>query len=168
MTVIYPRLPSGFTIFCDDIRHEVSGKATFVGAYADTMYINGQLPAILPKLAIMIVYREEPQSLEPVQVKVFLPGDDYDAPAVVFEFTPEPELIPEQTGDFLMREARFLWETVGVIIKETGQIRVRAFRGDDEIRLGALEVTLNPAFAAAREQEPNSPAEPEPSEPAGP
>jgi hypothetical protein len=38
------------------------------------------------------------------------------------------------------------------VVKEPGRFKVRAFRGDDEIRLGTLDVILNPAVAAAAEK----------------
>ncbi|HVU31398.1 MAG TPA: hypothetical protein VHE36_13455 [Sphingomicrobium sp.] len=168
MTVINPRLPSGYTIFCDDIRQEYNGKLTFVGAYADTLIINGPLPALLPKFCAMIVYREEPTSLEPVEIKIFLPGHDYDSPATVFRIdAPQPDLVPEQTGEFLMRECRFFWEGTGVVIEQEGQVRVRAFRGDEEIKLGAMIVTISPAFRGANDETPDSVSEPSPSRSAG-
>lgn len=41
------------TIFCDDIRQEVSGKISYIGVYAKELYVN-RFPAILPKLCLDI------------------------------------------------------------------------------------------------------------------
>jgi hypothetical protein len=170
MTIIYPSLPSGHSVFCDDIRFELNGKISLIGTYGNTMFVGGAFPIFLPKLCVAIVYREEPDSPLPVAVKVFLPGQDYDNPAVTFEIDPpQPDLIPEQTGEFLMREARFFWEGAAIEIKEEGQIRVRAFRGEEEIRLGAMRVLPHPELQPAGQQAAaNSSVAPEPPEPNDP
>jgi hypothetical protein len=41
------------TIFCDDIRHEVNGKISYIGVYAGTMFVP-VFPSTLPKLCIDI------------------------------------------------------------------------------------------------------------------
>jgi hypothetical protein len=40
------------TIFCDDIRHETSGKLTLVGMYSDSLFVS-QWPATLPRLCLV-------------------------------------------------------------------------------------------------------------------
>ena len=40
------------TIFCDDIRHETSGKLTLVGVYSDSLVVS-TLPATLPRLCLV-------------------------------------------------------------------------------------------------------------------
>lgn len=141
--IVYPSLPSGHVIFCDDIRLEATGKITFVGAYSNFMYVTGTLPMTLPKLCFGIVYREETDSLEPVEVKIFMPENDDDSPAATLAINPQPDMIPPPSDEFIFRENRLLFEMAGVIISQEGRIRVRAFRGDDEIRLGSLTVALN-------------------------
>ncbi|HEN47124.1 MAG TPA: hypothetical protein ENI75_02030 [Mizugakiibacter sp.] len=41
------------TIFCDDIRQEVSGKTSYIGVYSDKMMVS-QLPAFLPRLCVSV------------------------------------------------------------------------------------------------------------------
>lgn len=145
MTVVRPSLPSGYTIFCDDIRHEMLGKKTIVGTYQSVMYINGSLPITLAKFCMMIVLWEEIDSVEPVTLKVFLPGEDDDHPTGTFNIQPQPDMLGEAPIDeFTMRESRFYLELPGVAIKEEGRFRVRAYLGDKEIRLGSLNVSVNP------------------------
>lgn len=50
------------TLYCDDIRQEVGGKLTYVGAYAGSLLVSS-FPAVLPKfcVAVSVVL----QSLEP-------------------------------------------------------------------------------------------------------
>lgn len=142
--IIYPALPSGHVIFCDDIRHELHGKITFVGTYTNVMYINGTFPAVLPKLCMGIVYRQESDSLEGVVIKIFMPGQDDDDPIAVFNLEVQPDMIPPPRDEFTFNEFRLFFEAPGVPIMQEGRVRVRAYRGDSEIRLGALMVGLNP------------------------
>ncbi len=41
------------TIFCDDIRHEVSGKVSYIGVYSSELIVPS-LPVILPKLCLSV------------------------------------------------------------------------------------------------------------------
>jgi hypothetical protein len=158
--IINPSLPGGYTIFCDDIRHEVSGKETLVGTYTNVMYVKGAPPFKLPKVCMAVVFIEETDSLEPVTIKVFFPGDDDDAPSAFMEYQPQPELIPPPSEEFQMREARMLLELPNAEIKQFGRFRVRAYRGDDEIRLGTLLVAPFPSEEQPTEAETN-PDQPE-------
>lgn len=49
------------TIFCDDIRHEIGGKISYIGVYAGTLFVP-EFPATLSKLCL--------------SVKVVAPGDE--------------------------------------------------------------------------------------------
>lgn len=41
------------TIFCDDIRHEIGGKISYIGVYSSSMYVK-KFPAILPKIGLSV------------------------------------------------------------------------------------------------------------------
>ncbi len=41
------------TLFCDDIRQEVSGKVSFIGAYSTNLFVP-KFPTILPKLCLAV------------------------------------------------------------------------------------------------------------------
>ena len=41
------------TLYCDDIRHEVGGKTTFVGSYKSRLLVEN-IPAVLPKFCIAV------------------------------------------------------------------------------------------------------------------
>ena len=49
------------TLFCDDIRHEMGGKLSFIGVYSDSLFVNA-FPVTLPKLCLF--------------VKVVIPADE--------------------------------------------------------------------------------------------
>ncbi|MFC0709234.1 DUF6941 family protein [Azorhizophilus paspali] len=42
-----------YSLFCDDVRHEINGKTSQIGIYQGSMYLD-KFPAHLPKLCIII------------------------------------------------------------------------------------------------------------------
>lgn len=152
--IINPSLPGGHTVFCDDIRRELNGKMTLVGSYNGAMFINGALPTTLPKFCLAVSLWEEQGSLEPVSVKVFFPGDEPDAPSASAEMNPQADMPQAANDEFTMRESMFFFEIPGAVIREEGFIKVRAYRGDNEIWLGALPVLLNPNSAGGNASKP--------------
>lgn len=141
--IVYPSLPSGHTIFCDDVRQEVSGKQTLVGTYGSAMYV-AEFPAILPQISCVICYREDPESIGSVAIRVIHEvGDDETVMAEIAFDIPEGSKPPaEMEGPFIMREGKFVVQLSPFSIEGPGVLKVRAFRDDDEIRLGALKIDL--------------------------
>jgi hypothetical protein len=142
--------PSGMSIFCDDIRQEINGKVSLIGVYAGDLILFGTLPGILPRLSIRTVYFERPgESSDPIELLVYLPGDPDDKPSMrgMMAFkrpTPEEEkkLIEEYevySSDPLITLISHT-EIVPLVLTQEGLIRVRARRGDLEIKLGSLRV----------------------------
>jgi hypothetical protein len=146
--IINPTLPSGYVIFCDDIRHEVSGKTTQVGVYNGQLILAGTLPATIPQVCAVISLRIAPprQSVSP-SIKIFQTG--VEDPLFEFEVTIEA-IIEDQflsPDERKNDEFKFMQLSVnaplqGLIITEPCQIQVRAFIGDDEIRLAALQILI--------------------------
>jgi hypothetical protein len=143
MTVIAPSTPYGYTIFCDDLRQEANGKLIYIGAYAAEMIIFGAPPMLLPTFVAAITYRERPgESDVPVKIKMFMPGSDdaaaeLDLPVAVMRSTQFP---PETEGEDRIYSAFVSIRASPLLVRQGGLIKIRAYRGDDEIRLGALAV----------------------------
>ncbi len=73
---------SAHAVFCDDIRHEVSGKYTLSGVYGETL-LASSFPLVLPKLCLMLyTLTPMPWPLQRLQFQVFL-GDKALAKAEV-------------------------------------------------------------------------------------
>ena len=152
MKSIAPTTPYGYTIFCDDVRLEASGKTSYMGIYRGKLILNVPLPASLLKLHLVIHYFERPnESTEPVNIHVYMPGDAEGAPtaAVVLPLddarskVPEPEISDSDPLLSIMS----LVMIAPFELKSEGHIRVRAYRGDLEVRLGTLAVVSKPAEA---------------------
>ena len=59
------------TIFCDDIRHEIGGKLSYIGVYSGRLIVS-TLPATLPKLCLALkVVTPASQSFRKLALDVF-------------------------------------------------------------------------------------------------
>lgn len=143
--------PFGYSICCDDIRHELGGKISFIGVYLTEMHINAPFPIVLPKFCIAIHYfalRDE--FTGPVQLTVTMPGSPLDQPLVNVALDPEQfkgvplpsDHDPEQEQDFV--GGMFVTELTNLRIEKPGRITVRAIRGDKSYRWGGLRVLQGP------------------------
>lgn len=136
----------GTTIFCDDIRDEVSGKKTLVGVYAERMIVDTDFPVIVPTMGFYIHLLEPlADPSHPVQIKVFIPGDTDDE--VVIDVN-----LPENRSDLIDsdsvrdHDAKFLSNILAfrvspLLLRKEGRIKVRAYKSDTEVKLGTLLVT---------------------------
>jgi hypothetical protein len=146
----------GFTTFCDDIRQEVGGKFSYIGVYSGFMFVHGSFPITLPKLchAITLLQRRE-ILVANIGIKIFLPdeGDD-DTPSIQANFQEAQEgIVAEQTAadvaglpksdiSQVAMHAKVMF--VPFVLSQTGDIRVRALRQGQLIRLGALRIVAGP------------------------
>ena len=143
--IINPDAPGGNTIFCDDIRHEITGKTTLVGTYNNVMIVSGDLPVTIPQICASITLRLQPphEPIEPV-FKIF--RTDQVEPLFVLETKLEAVNTDEilQERPFMEPDAPRLMQLSvvaqlqGLVIFESCALKVRAYIGDDEVRLGAL------------------------------
>lgn len=149
--IINPSLPSGFVTFCDDIRHEVTGKMTLVGVYGGQMIVGGTLPITLPQICAVITFRFLPPS-EPIKpvIKIFMSGQDDPL------FMMETDITPAQEATAVAEGARseddpdrvsfaqivITPQIQGLVITEAGTLKVRVYIGEDEIRLGTLLIMI--------------------------
>jgi hypothetical protein len=141
----------GSTIFCDEIRHEISGKAIFIGVYTQVMVVNA-FPVTLPTFSFFVRYaqRKDLAKEEAPKIKIFLPGDAEDKPSIEGELPylksdPNHPLLKSMEsilspGDPLYLNLVGQFSFAPLVIKQPGAIRVRAVRGDELIRIGALAV----------------------------
>lgn len=146
--ILNPSTPSGYTLFCDDIRREFNGKLTLVGTYTGMMFIVGEAPVILPRLSLLVTYQEEPgESDAAVEVRVFSPGDDDEAPCfkqIIREAGTRPDGGESRplAGSKQLQIVRSVIEIAPFVVQQEGHVRVRAYRGADEIRLGTMMISF--------------------------
>jgi len=143
VTTFVPATPSGYTTFCDDVRQEASGKLIFVGVYTSEMIIHGQPPQLLPSFVAFVNYLEKPtDEVTPITLKLFLPGQVEEVFRVELPIrggATDPQYLAQSDEDINVRVMVPI-RLVPLVITQEGFIKVRAYKKDDEIRLGALRV----------------------------
>ena len=81
------------TIFCDDIRHEIEGKISYIGVYNGTLFLP-EFPATLPKLCLSITALTSPK--QPfLKLKLRVLHDDTE----IFTGELDENQLSEITGD---------------------------------------------------------------------
>ncbi|WP_295491461.1 hypothetical protein [Sphingorhabdus sp. EL138] len=165
--ILQPSVPGGYVIFCDDVRKEIGGKVTIVGVYGGELTAYGEAPLSLPQLYAVVSFRNKPNddsySLK-VVVSMFgsdgeakvLSSFDYDVPACQRDLLPAP--IDEHSMVFI--ELSHIVRMSPLIITEPCMITVRAYLGDDEVRLGSLKVRITNMSEYTAHLPPESPNPP--------
>jgi hypothetical protein len=134
----------GHTTFCDDIRHEVDGKFTFIGVYSGSMFVRSAFPVVLPKFGINVMFFQKIAIFDPlVSLRIFLPGDAEDAPSIeaeVQQAQASPPIAP--LGELAVMGTNMILAPLQ--INEAGPIKVRILRQGILHRLGSLNVQALP------------------------
>ncbi|HEX8578491.1 MAG TPA: hypothetical protein VF655_02715 [Allosphingosinicella sp.] len=145
--------PTGYAIFCDDIRHEINGKVTLVGTYFNDMIFSGVEQGYMPILHLLVCHRFLPEK-KPRHVgtrvifcanngeDIVLLEDIVDVPAML------PPAPPLPRADIkTMIEVRRLLRMSPVLFPSSGVIRVRGIYDGEDHRVGGLRVAIMPAAA---------------------
>jgi hypothetical protein len=154
MNIISPSTPGGYSIFCDDIRQENNGKQILIGLYTGDMLIDA-FPIQLPTFQVLIRYQERPdESILPVKFVIIAPHPtdekifETEVPREAFEKV----LVPSDSFDDPFVSLNLHASFAGFVLARPGLIKVRAYRGDDEIRLGTLRVRLRSEWDALQKE----------------
>lgn len=144
--IVYPSLPSGHTVFCDDIRHEIGGKLSLMGIY-DREIIVRKLPITLPKFCMVVTINEKVSSVGQRKIKVIFESDDFEEEnekvLLEMEYQVPDDVVAEETEEFVMRSNRLELVAAPYKLEHPGKIKVRMYQDGDEIRLGAIMVKLD-------------------------
>lgn len=147
----------GHTIFCDDIRQEVSGKLILIGVYQGIMLIHGAFPITLPRLCFSITLAQKVELFSPnVVLRIFVPGDPEDASSIEAQLGENVEGglekeadknshvlgVPESERKYLHFFSNMQFENF--LIKEPGLIKVRADIDGKRHQLGSLRIVQAP------------------------
>lgn len=155
--IILPQRPSGYTIFCDDVREEITGKMTFVGVYSGSLVVKALTPLQLPVLCCNVTVALEEQGL-PNGGRLEVRKLYEDGTSDLLSVADIPEVLPANvepsriiapsvnaniTINVTMRMAPYL-------VNEEHTVIVSLIVGDDDYRLGGINVlTENPDASEA-------------------
>lgn len=152
----------GYTVFCDDIRLESTGKLLFIGAYQGAMIINAPFPIVLPQLCFSIVVMQKAEVFLPtVGIKIFVPGDQDETPSIEAQMNEtvqgaaqkqadikaEAIGIPTSERKWLRMSAQLQFQNFE--LKGPGSIKVRADIADKRYNFGSLRVLPPPASSSS-------------------
>lgn len=148
--------PYGTTIFCDDIRQEISGKHTLVGCYMNEMNFNGPAPGMLPVFSayVKVVI---PISIEFSKIKFLITKEEGAEVTEILsqEIDINEKPIPSEAEEEVEKNeervyvlnAPFRW--TNFTMNTPGQIKVRVYLDDEvEIKAGTLKVNFDKGEAA--------------------
>jgi hypothetical protein len=144
----------GYTIFCDDIRQEVGGKYSYIGAYDGKMFVQGDFPVLLSKLCLAVTFLQRRELLiANVGLHIFGPEQtEVDTPSIQATFQePEEGAVAKQTAaasaaeglpggqtSYVAMLARIILSPFN--IAQPGDLRVRILRDGKYVRAGALRI----------------------------
>ena len=134
-------------IFCDDIRHEVGNKVSFMGVYSGQLLVPS-LPVILPKLCVVTsVMTSVEEPFEQLTVRLFKDDEVLTEISLTAEQLAAPlQVMNEETEDSSFPV--FLFQTAFIIsplvIDSPCVLRVFAENEADEIRSLSLKIRQLP------------------------
>jgi hypothetical protein len=142
--------PTGFCVFCEDIRQEINGKQSYIGVFVGSeLKVLGVLPASIGKFSIQATFRQRvTDGLEPITLEVHLPGDDDDKPTARIDAPIEdlaaqlPAAAPDVDDPFLEVAIGFQFNPLA--ITQEGRITVSAIKSGKRYRIGSLRVISEP------------------------
>ena len=143
---------SGFALFCDDIREEVTQKLALIGMYRGSMVLQSDFPAVIPGLAIYasviapvsdLPFKGELQVFSTDDRKVPIRTLDVDVPEIAEEYLRITE--SAEPGHELRRHVPYIIKIAPLELRTPGFIRVRLAYKDAVLRLGDLRVRPNGA-----------------------
>jgi hypothetical protein len=152
--------PSGYSLFCDDVRQEVGGKLSYIGVYFGAMFVQS-FPVTFPKFVVSVTFCEPPEMTMrrtwAVPIKIFIPG--HTDPIATAEIPPASEqamdaalksdLPPDPDVPKIMM-GQVAFAMTPLVLEGPGRIKVRAFYRDDLIiRMGSLRIERMPAETIA-------------------
>lgn len=133
----------GYAIFCDDIRHEVSGKRTIVGAYGGNLIFRAGLDQAIPKFCIEGHLRTELNNkFQSLKFIVEFPDRDpiiFDVPDLSkVDNKPASEEVTEAIGPPTYQEAAFQVEISPFLPEKSGVITVKGQTETETLEIGRL------------------------------
>lgn len=129
--------PHGIAIYCDDVRQEIDGKITIVGAYNEGLTVKSDQPPVLPKIGIVIFAHIPVLTTRKYTVRIVYRSGDKDDILV-----DEEEIIPD---DITLEGGELFAVRIVIVlspfrVRSGGVLRSRIRIGGMTVKLGALKI----------------------------
>lgn len=126
------------TLFCDDIRHEINGKLSYIGVYSGTLFVP-VFPVTLPKLCISVkIVTPANEPLRSLTLRVL--KDDEILQEIVFDkeqLVSASEVLVELSDEerrLRVQMPQFLLAFSPLHLDQACTLRVRALADHEELR----------------------------------
>ncbi|MCC9001363.1 MAG: hypothetical protein LM549_01855 [Candidatus Competibacter sp.] len=126
------------TLFCDDIRHEINGKLSYIGVYSGTLFVP-VFPVTLPKLCISVkIVTPANEPLRSLTLRVL--KDDEILQEIVFDkeqLVSASEVLVELSDEerrLRVQMPQFLLAFSPLHLDKACTLRVRALADHEELR----------------------------------
>lgn len=144
----------GITIFCDDIRSEITGKAMLIGVYSGEMAFSEPAPGVLPTFAayatLMIPLAIKIQNLA-VRMVLEVDGVERELGSAATSSTDDLaplNLMPADADEKSMfKQVIVPFHLTGLLLEKNCMFKVRADLNGEMIQLGVLNVVFPEAPA---------------------
>jgi len=132
------------TLFCDDIRHELGGKLSYIGVYSGGLFVTS-FPITLPKLCLSVqVVTPGEKPMDSLTLRVLKDEEVLQEIVVDEAQLSAASVIPEEMTDDERNErlqlAHFMLVFSPIQFEAPCVLRVRALTGDEELHGVALKV----------------------------
>ncbi len=132
--------PIGYSLFCEDIRHEHDGKYSLIGVFPGNIGVVS-FPAVIPKLGIAVYYRQ-PSTMPRGEVNLCVMWEpDGAAERRLLVSTPVDmsEMPTPGAGAWLAAAVNMVMSPFQAA--EPGSLRVRGYRDDlPPLRMGGIRL----------------------------
>jgi hypothetical protein len=136
---------SALAIFCEEVRHEITGQTTLIGVFGDAVRVPS-FPTTLPRLAVCLyIWSAHPEPFKSLGLKLLLNE------IVLQEFTFDPNTLADAAQKIAdlgipSHEKRTMlrlnFEFAPFVVDSESVLRVRINADGAEIRPGALKFRL--------------------------
>jgi len=136
------------TLFCDDIRHEVGGKLSFIGVYSSGLFVRA-FPVTLPKLCLSVkIVTPADEPLKVLNLRVLRDEETLQEIALdegqLADAIDSAEEMTEEQRKERVQMAQFMLVFSPIQFEDACTLRVRVQTEDGELHGMALKVDQAP------------------------
>lgn len=146
----------GYSLFCDDIRHEINGKISLIGCYSNIMFFHDEFPNILPKFVVFSnLSLPSNRQFKKIELFIELEQKGHGTKRIAEMLVKFEDVMPDKNGAFDDKEETNLQLTSPFLfspleLKNEGKISTRALiDGEDLIKMGSLLIKYQSTESAA-------------------
>lgn len=130
------------TMFCDDVRHEIGGKISFMGVYSGKL-ISSDLPGILPKLCVAVTLHT---AIENPFKKLSIKGIFRDQEVFAMELGEEEISVAESQAAKRDDASAYYVQLLAILspfqVEEPGRLSLQILADGERIKTASLDIEI--------------------------